>query len=104
MALLRDPRDIINSMFWLTRPEIDGDNETHILRIINGYTRTLPHHLGYAFKWPAAGLLVEGFVALTSMPNAFIIRFEEMHAGEASALKKLMVQLGLDPHPFVEIG
>ena len=103
VVLMRDPRDIINSMFYRSLREFDDSNEEHILRIINGYTYKIRNTLSYVFPWPDAGVLADSFVQLAVMPNVVTVRFEDLHAGEVSALEKLMKQLGLDSNPFIKL-
>lgn len=103
VALMRDPRDIINSYFWHTRNETTDSAETHLLRIIEGYTRFHFGEPAYAFNWPRADLLVDSYLVAQQSPNMHIIRFEDMHSDALSAMRRLMMGLGLDPHPLTTL-
>ena len=104
VVLMRDPRDIINSYFWHTRPESELSDEAHLLQIIDGYTRFHFGEAAYAFHWPNAARLVESFVVAMRSQNMHVIRFEDLHTNHEAALAHLMSRLGLGANPLMPIS
>ncbi|MCH9610113.1 MAG: hypothetical protein S4CHLAM81_01980 [Chlamydiales bacterium] len=91
VILMRDPRDILNSLFWRS------DN-CDILEFINGHD--ISTHINYTAKLPSAKEICNTYLRALEMKNSVIIRFEDMHNCDLEALKGLMSDLKLFPHPF----
>lgn len=97
VVLIRDPRDIINTFYWYSWKDYNFD-PNHLLNIIRGLMNST--RIDFTNLWPSAKELCQMQLWAQQSSNCIPIYFEDMHKSDLDALKKLMGDLGLYPHPF----
>lgn len=108
VVLIRDPRDVVTSLFYHIRAEMQELDDEEVLQLlINGYdrrTRLLEQDPLYLLHWPSIKEITEQFLHAVEHPERFIVvRYEELDDHDPTVLKRIMTSLGLYPHPLIEL-
>jgi hypothetical protein len=106
VVLIRDPRDVLNSMYHrLTRDTSEkeftlikeGTKEDGLNLLIDGFDYV---RKDYFLKWPSIQKMARDFLAADRFPNAHTVRFEDVRYEPESTYQGLLSALKLDPRPF----
>lgn len=102
VVLMRDPRDIVNSYYWLTLGSSTGSAENHLKKIIEGKYVTFPSEStrAYAFQWPDVKTIMNTYIQALEAPNVHIVRFEEINDMTGLHFQRLITALGIGTNPF----
>ncbi len=103
VVLMRDPRDIFNSIFYRNYPNERKRRspESFMLDLLDGEDFFFSPEYGY--RWGSATEWTDAYLAAVESPNIEVVRFEDLHRDEVGTLRTLLDRLGLFPNPFVEI-
>jgi hypothetical protein len=104
--LIRDPRDIINSMYHrMVQDSIQEEfqefmalnKEDALLAIVEGFDYV---RKDYVLKWPSLKKMCEDFVHAQEAENIYAVRYEDIRYQPMNTYKSLMGWLELDHFPL----
>jgi len=102
LALIRDPRDMINSFVFRAMGGAPGTEYEEIaLRALDGCM--LGASPVWLFHWPSLRDLLDSFLAVAHNEHMRFIRFEDIHADPKTAYRDALQWLGWLPDPFAEL-
>lgn len=106
IVLMRDPRDMVNSLFHRTIASGWMDSANHevcLLKILEGFSQFIFQSGNGVHFWPHIRHIVEDYVFATENDLMCLFKFEDMHNDDLLALRDLMTRIGLYPHPLMHI-
>ncbi len=107
LHLVRDPRDVITSIYMRTHGPIHNRLDERevtdlLLQFLNGYTYKTR---SYDFLvWPHISKLIQDFIDADKYSHMRSIRFEDLKYNALETLRDLLRWLHLTPSPFFEIS
>lgn len=102
--LMRDPRDLINSLYWYTKheyPELDTD--LYLKKILKGYVRRLNQCYQYGLEWPSMDTIMEIFQFCKKNKNVHVVRFEDLHTNNEKTLIDILKFINTTPSLISDI-